>query len=108
MRWIAQVFGGVLLLLLGHGEWLAASQEVLSFANDDCVNGKVVHKNQTSFCECFPGWSGPQCSFCRGRIRYEPHGCHEECTELVPAETHVRKNRLAKDCLVVVYSIMCG
>lgn len=70
MRWGARVFGGLSLLLLGYGVWLAASQEVLSFG-DDCVNGEVVYDdNQTASCECFPGWSGPQCAFCRGRIRY--------------------------------------
>ncbi len=69
MWWGAQVFGGLSLLLLGHGVWLAASQEVLSIGTGDCVNGRVVYGNQTASCECFPGWSGPQCAFCRGRIR---------------------------------------
>jgi hypothetical protein len=50
---------------------LGVGQEVVNVPETDCVNGELVDSdNSTAMsCQCDPGWTGPACSLCRGRVR---------------------------------------
>ena len=38
----------------------------LAWGAEACVNGRMVGE----VCQCEPGWLGPRCDVCGGRIRY--------------------------------------
>ena len=35
-----------------------------------CYNGENITTNDTSTCQCYPGWHGDSCQHCGGKIRY--------------------------------------
>lgn len=59
--------GCLLLIILCQG----SGQEVVNVSDIVCVNGELVDSDNTTAgsCQCYPGWTGPDCSLCRGRVR---------------------------------------
>ena len=57
----------MLLSILYQGR----GQEIVNVLDTVCVNGELVDSDNTTAgrCQCYPGWSGPHCSLCRGRVR---------------------------------------
>ena len=57
-------FNCLILLVLIALSVLAVSSEE-SVCSTQCENGKCIDNK----CDCAPGWRGPLCQYCGGRVR---------------------------------------
>lgn len=72
MSWDVQDSSALLFIFLSLGVWLGGCQDPVVSSEMTCVNGELVPNSDNDsilVCQCFPGWTGTDCSLCRGKMR---------------------------------------